>query len=74
MPANEPKIRRISANLPEEDFKLLQELADVLNISMTDVIRRGIRDEQFFRRVREEKCEVMVKGRDGSLGLVFEKV
>lgn len=66
-------IRRVSVNLPEEDFKLLKLLAGEFGMSMTDVIRRGIHDEQFFRSIRADKSKILVKSMDGSVSVVVEK-
>ncbi len=73
MPATKKPQVRISSNLPENDFFLLQYLANVLGISMVDVIRRGIRSEDFFRSVREEGGQILIKNKDGSLDRVIEK-
>lgn len=73
MTTKSKKSVRISANLPQEDFDLLKELADALNITMTDVLRRGIQNEQFFRSIKEEGSRLMVRTRGGSLNTVIQR-
>jgi len=65
-------IRRITASLPEEDFLRLRLLAVQLDLSMTDVIRRGIRDEEFFQKVKAEGGKVLVKERSGDTYIITE--
>ncbi len=63
---------RITADLPSVDFALLQYLAEDLGVTMTDVLRRGIRDEKFFKRLRDEGAELLVRSRCGGLSEVTE--
>jgi len=64
---------RISANLPKSDFLLLKELAERLGISMTDVIRRGIRTEKWFEEQSAEENTILLKDKDGNVSKVLVK-
>jgi hypothetical protein len=58
---------KISANLPQADFELLQDLADRLGINMTDVLRNAIQLEDFIQKVRREEGKVIIKRKDGAM-------
>lgn len=72
--ARKPKARmaarptvKISANLPQADFELLQDLADRLGINMTDVLRNAIQLEDFIQKVRGDEGKVIIKRKDGAM-------
>lgn len=64
--ASRPTVK-ISANLPQADFALLQDLADRLGINMTDVLRNAIQLEDFIQRVRGDEGKVIIKRKDGAM-------
>ena len=64
---------RISANLPAEDFELLKVLAQRLGITMTDVIRRGIRTEKWFLELEDNDATLLVEEKDGKVSKVLIK-
>ena len=68
------KIFKLTCNLPEEDFHLLQYLANTLRLTMTDVIRRGIRDEKFLLRLKEEHKTILVEDQHGNVSEVIERI
>lgn len=45
--------KKVTVNLPAEQVKFLQNLAESKNITFTDALRRSINSEQFF--VEQEK-------------------
>ena len=58
--------------LPEEDFLRLKLLAVQLGMSMTDIVRRGIRDEEFFQKVWAKDSQIFVKDKNGDTHLITE--
>jgi hypothetical protein len=53
--------KRISANVTEEDFTILQELADEQGISMTDVLRRALRTSKWLRTIRGSDRKLIIR-------------
>ena len=56
-------IKKVTINLPEEEVKFLQEIADKENRTFTEVLRRSINTEKFF--VEQEKAGKKILIEDG---------
>ena len=66
------KLIKCTLPLPEEDFYRLKVLAARLKMSVTDVIRRGIRNTEFFQKAWAEKSKVLVKDKNGDTYIITE--
>lgn len=58
---------KVSVNLSEEVVKILQGLAALDDISVTEVIRRAIGQEKFFRQHVHRGGKVLIEHRGGKL-------
>lgn len=57
---------KISANLPEETFSTLQELAEKRGVTMTEVLRQAISLDKFLQDEIDMGSKVMLE-REGDL-------
>ena len=58
---------RVSANLPEETFKMLKELAAKRGVSMTEILRRAVALEDYVDEAIDEGGKILVEKRDGEM-------
>jgi hypothetical protein len=61
------KTKKIIAALPIEDLDLLRRMSEEQNISMTDVVRRGLQTLNFFWQVKKDGGRLLVEKANGRI-------
>jgi hypothetical protein len=56
--------KKVTVNLPEEDIKFLQRIAENDEVSFTDVLRSAISTHRFFKKAMN-KGEQILLSKDG---------
>jgi hypothetical protein len=51
----------VTVNLPDEDVRFLQEIAERDNLTFTDALRRSIKSEKFFVQNENAGGKVLVE-------------
>jgi predicted DNA binding CopG/RHH family protein len=52
---------KITFNLPKKEFDILNLLAEELKMTKTDVIRRGLKLENYIQDVIEKKEKILIE-------------
>lgn len=66
------KFIKMSVNLPADVVKVLKELAEKRDTTMTEVLRQAIGTEKFIDAVNKEKGKILIEDKKGRLRqLVF---
>jgi predicted DNA-binding protein len=58
---------KVSVNLTPEDIQTLEELAQQLGTSKTDILRRAIASEKFLREAQKSNKKILIEDNDKSL-------
>lgn len=53
--------RKVTVNLPEDQVRFLQEIAEAEDLTFTDVLRRAINSEKFFVQQENTGNKVLVE-------------
>lgn len=68
------RIVRLSANVPEDCYTALREMAARRCTTVTEVLRRAISDEAFIQERLESGARLLVEPREGPIReVVFSK-
>jgi hypothetical protein len=65
--------RKVTLNLPEEDVRFLQEIAEKEHLTFTDTVRRAIKSEKFFVQQETSGRKVLVEEPDQRVREVVRK-
>ncbi|MEY4977851.1 MAG: hypothetical protein RLZZ352_121 [Pseudomonadota bacterium] len=66
-------MKKVTVNLPEDQVKFLQQIAEDEQISFTDVLRRSINSEKFFVTQEKANRKVLVEEADQRIREVIRK-
>lgn len=65
--------KKVTVNLPEEQVRFLQELADREHSTVTEILRRSINAEKFFVEQEREGRKILVEEKGQRLREVLRK-
>jgi predicted transcriptional regulator len=66
-----PRVRKASFNLPEDELEKLRALAARRSITITQALREAIADSEFLARQQDANNELLVKSEDGQTSKVI---
>ena len=65
--------KKVTVNLPEEQIRFLQELADREHSTVTEILRRSINAEKFFVEQEQQGRKILVEEKGQRLREVLRK-
>lgn len=65
--------KKVTVNLPEEQIRFLQELANSEHSTFTDVLRRSINSEKFFVEQEQLGRKILVEEKGEKLREILRK-
>ena len=64
-------MKKVTVNLPDDQVKFLQDLANQEHITFTDALRRSIGAERFFVEQKQSGRKILVEDKDKRIREVF---
>ena len=65
--------RKVTVNLPEDQFQFLQQIASKDNLTFTDALRRAINSEKFFVLQESSGRKILIEEPDQRIREVIRK-
>lgn len=62
--SDRPTVRKVSLNLPNKEVRIMEDLAEDLQITRTEVIRRALRNEKYIQEILGRGAKLLIKDKD----------